>query len=180
MICTLGDLLLDVIVRAPRPLAPGADTPVETRLASGGQAANVASWVAALGGSARLVVKRADDETGRLARSLLEGRGVELAGPVVDGRTGVVVSFVGLDGERSMATDLSANEFIELGWNKLRAGRTLHCRLGGTSTGGDITPSEDNAKVILMILGRSAPQPPAPSGDTYPPGCFVGNRLPGN
>jgi len=61
-----------------------------------------------------------------------------------------------------------------LGWAKFRAGRTLHCRLGGTSTGGDITPSEDNAKVILMVLGKSAPQPPAPSGDSYPPGCLTG------
>ena len=75
---------------------------------------------------------------------------------------------------KPLATDLSANQFIELGWNKFRAGKTIHCRLGGISTGGDITPSEDNAKVILMVLGKSAPQPPAPSGDTYPPGCLSG------
>jgi LCP family protein required for cell wall assembly len=77
---------------------------------------------------------------------------------------------------KQLATDLSANDYIGLGWAKFRAGRTLHCRLGGTSTGGDITPSEDNAKVILMVLGKSAPQPPAPSGDSYPPGCLIGNR----
>ena len=82
--------------------------------------------------------------------------------------------FIGHDLMRPLATDLSANDFAALGWAKFRAGRTLHCRLGGTSTGGDITPSEDNAKVILMVLGKSAPQPPAPSGDTYPPGCLVG------
>jgi sugar/nucleoside kinase (ribokinase family) len=35
----------------------------------------------------------------------LEERGVELVGPVVEGRTGVVVALVGPDGERSMATD---------------------------------------------------------------------------
>jgi sugar/nucleoside kinase (ribokinase family) len=105
VICTLGDLLLDVIVRTTQPVAPGADTPAETRLASGGQAANVASWVAVLGERARVVAKRADDAAGRLARSLVEGRGVEVAGPVVEGRTGVVVAFVGPDGERSMATD---------------------------------------------------------------------------
>jgi LCP family protein required for cell wall assembly len=79
---------------------------------------------------------------------------------------------------KPLATDLSANDFIALGWAKFRAGSTLHCRLGGISTGGDITPSEDNAKVILMVLGKSAPQPPAPSGDTYPPGCFVGSTTP--
>jgi LCP family protein required for cell wall assembly len=80
--------------------------------------------------------------------------------------------FDGKDLTKPLATDLSANDFAGLGWAKFRAGHTLHCRLGGTSTGGDITPSEDNAKVILMVLGKSAPQPPAPSGDTYPPGCL--------
>jgi ribokinase len=105
VICTLGDLLLDVIVRAPHRLAADADTPVETRVVSGGQAANVAAWIAALGGTARFVGKQADDETGELVRSLLERRGVELAGPRGAGRTGVVVSLVGPDGERSMATD---------------------------------------------------------------------------
>jgi ribokinase len=103
--CTLGDLLLDVIVRAPQPLAVGADTPVETRVTSGGQAANVASWLAELGEPVRFIGKQADDNAGALVRSLLEGRGVELAGPRVDGKTGVVVSFVGPDGDRSMATD---------------------------------------------------------------------------
>lgn len=80
----------------------------------------------------------------------------------------------GKDLMKPLATDLSANDFMWLGWTKFRASRTLHCRLGGVSTGGDITPSEDNAKVILMVLGKSAPQPPAPSGDTYPPGCLIG------
>jgi sugar/nucleoside kinase (ribokinase family) len=105
LICTLGDLLLDVIVRGPGPLAAGADTPAETFVTSGGQAANVAAWVAELGEAARFVGALADDEPGGLARSLLEGRGVDVAGPRVDGHTGVVVAFVGADGERSMATD---------------------------------------------------------------------------
>jgi polyisoprenyl-teichoic acid--peptidoglycan teichoic acid transferase len=85
---------------------------------------------------------------------------------------------IGGDLLKALATDLSANQFLSLGWNKFRADRTIHCRLGGISTGGDITPSEDNAKVILMVLGRSAVQPPAPTGDTYPPGCLLGNPAP--
>jgi ribokinase len=105
VICALGDLLLDVIVRAPGPLAAGADTSVETRVASGGQAANVASWVVELGEQARFIGKQADDAAGFLVRSLVEQRGVELAGPRVEGKTGVVVSLVGADGDRSMATD---------------------------------------------------------------------------
>ena len=105
VICTLGDVLLDVLVRTAGPLAPGADSPVETRLATGGQAANVAAWVAELGSRARCVAKSGDDAAGALARSLLDARGVELVGPVVDGRTGVVVALVAADGERTMATD---------------------------------------------------------------------------
>jgi sugar/nucleoside kinase (ribokinase family) len=105
VICTLGDVLLDVVVRTASPLAPGADSPVETRLATGGQAANVAAWVAELGGDARCIAKQGDDAAGALARTLLEARGVELVGPVAVGRTGVVVALVAPDGERTMATD---------------------------------------------------------------------------
>ena len=78
MICTFGDLLLDVIVRAPGPLALGADTAVETRVTTGGQAANVASWVAELREPVRFIGKQADDAAGALVRSLLEQRAVEL------------------------------------------------------------------------------------------------------
>ena len=97
--------MLDVVVRTAEPLAPGADSPVETRLATGGQAANVASWVAELGGQARCVAKQADDAAGSLARTLLQARGVELAGPLVPGSTGIVVALVAPDGELSKATD---------------------------------------------------------------------------
>jgi LCP family protein required for cell wall assembly len=92
--------------------------------------------------------------------------------------TYVRLPFIGGSLLKPLATDLSANQFVELGWNKFRADHTIHCRLGGISTGGDITPSEDNAKVILMVLGKSALQPPAPSGDTFPPGCLTGNVVP--
>ena len=105
LVCTLGDVLLDVIVRTAEPLSPGADSPVETRLVTGGQAANVASWVAGLGVGARCIAKQADDPAGGLARRLLETRGVELVGPLVAGKTGVVVALVAPDGERTMATD---------------------------------------------------------------------------
>ena len=50
MIVTIGDLLLDVIVRLSQPLAEGADADAVTQLGPGGQAANVAAWVSELGG----------------------------------------------------------------------------------------------------------------------------------
>ncbi len=105
LVCTLGDLHLDVVARLERPLVAGADTPARTLVSAGGQAANVAAWVAALGADARLITKRADDECGRLAAAALTQIGVELCGPVVAAGTGVVISVVGADGERSMASD---------------------------------------------------------------------------
>lgn len=105
MIVTLGDLLLDVIVRLHQPLAEGADADATTQLGPGGQAANVAAWVAELGGEARVVGKRAEDEAGRTVTAALERSGVDVRGPVVNGRTGTIVSLVGTDGERTMASD---------------------------------------------------------------------------
>src|SRR5204863_2473018 len=64
LVVTLGDLLLDVIVRLHEPLAAGADVNAETRPATGGQAANVGAWVTALGGKARCVVPRGSDAAG--------------------------------------------------------------------------------------------------------------------
>jgi sugar/nucleoside kinase (ribokinase family) len=105
LVCALGDLLLDVVARLERPLVTGADTPAHTAISAGGQAANAAAWVAALGAPARLIAKRADDEAGSLAAATLHRLGVELYGPVVAGRTGVVVSIVTQDAERSLASD---------------------------------------------------------------------------
>jgi sugar/nucleoside kinase (ribokinase family) len=105
VIVTVGDLLLDVIVRLQQPLAEGADANAVTRLGPGGQAANVAAWVSHLGGRARFVGKLAADEAGATAARALERYGVELRGPVVEGRTGTVVSLVAADGSRTMASD---------------------------------------------------------------------------
>src|SRR5439155_15484187 len=104
LIC-LGDLLLDVVVRLDEPLTPGADAVAVTHAGAGGQAANVAAWAAELGARSRVVCKRANDAAGRLVDEQIRARGVELVGPVVAGRNGVVVSLVGPDGDRTMASD---------------------------------------------------------------------------
>ena len=104
-LCVLGDLLLDVIVRLDEPLARSADASARTSLGPGGQAANVAAWAAELGAEARLVCKRGDDDAGRLAAAAIRSRGVEVVGPVAEGRTGTVVSLVAPDGDRTMASD---------------------------------------------------------------------------
>ena len=61
--------------------------------------------------------------------------------------------FIGDDLVAPIATDISTQGFIGLGWTKFRssAANTLHCRLGGESSGGDIVPTEENRAVIAMV-----------------------------
>jgi LCP family protein required for cell wall assembly len=83
---------------------------------------------------------------------------------------------------KPLTTDLSAWQFVQLGWVLKRAGQknALHCRLGGTATsvGGAsvIVGDEQNIAVVQMVTGRAAPQPPQPGSGQYGPGCVVGNR----
>ena len=84
--------------------------------------------------------------------------------------------FEGGDLLKPLSTDLSTNDFIQLAWIKLRAGTTLHCRLGGRDLGdGYLQPSENNIQVIQEVLGNSAPQPPNPADGPFGPGCLSGN-----
>jgi LCP family protein required for cell wall assembly len=90
--------------------------------------------------------------------------------------------FNGDDLVTPLTTDLSAWQFVQLGWVVKRAGQgdALHCRLGGTATsiGGAsvIVGSEENLAVVQMVNGDAAPQPPPPGSGPYGPGCVVGNK----
>ncbi len=119
-IATIGDVLLDVIVRLDEPLAPGGDVRAATRAGAGGQAANVAAWAAELGAEARCIAKRGNDPAGELVARELAAHGVELAGPVAEGSTGIVVSIVET-GDRALASDRGAApsfapEELEAAW----------------------------------------------------------------
>ena len=65
--------------------------------------------------------KRGSDPAGQIAAREVEQRGVEVVGPVPEGRNGVVVSLVGSDGARTMISDrgvapeLRAEE-LEMAW----------------------------------------------------------------
>jgi sugar/nucleoside kinase (ribokinase family) len=114
LIATLGDVLLDVIVRLEEPLARGDDARAATLAGPGGQAANVAAWAASLGADARCIAKRGDDDAGELVARALAARDVELVGPIISGATGIVVSIVEND-ERSMASDRGVAPTLEPG-----------------------------------------------------------------
>jgi len=108
---TIGDLLLDVIVRLDGPLVPGDDQGAESRAVAGGQAANVAAWASSLGAAARFVGRVGDDVAGELVLRELRARNVEVVGPVA-GKTGVVVS-IAAAGDRTMASDRGAAPQLE-------------------------------------------------------------------
>jgi ribokinase len=129
VICSLGDLLLDVVVRVDGPIVADTDTYGHAWVGPGGQASNVAAWVAELGAPARLLARRADDTAGRLLAEDLARRGVEVAGPVREGSTGTVVSVASPDGRRTMLTDRGvstdfAPEDLDPDW--LSGCETLH------------------------------------------------------
>ena len=106
-VCAFGDLLLDVIVRLDAPLSPGDDVTAATVVAPGGQAANVAAWAVALGAEGRVVAMRSADDAGALVQRELAARGVDVCGPAGE-RTGIVVSLVNPNGDRTMASDRGA------------------------------------------------------------------------
>jgi sugar/nucleoside kinase (ribokinase family) len=103
VVACLGDVMLDVVVEPRAPLTADDDTPARITLSAGGQAANVAAWVVALGGRARLCGPGADSAAGHVVQSAMADRGVELWGSP-NGRTGTVVSLLTGDG-RTMASD---------------------------------------------------------------------------
>jgi ribokinase len=102
-IVTLGDLLLDVVVRLDTELVPGDDQPAHTSTGPGGQAANVAAWAATLDADATFVGRIGEDAAGQIALRGLTAHGVMHRGPVA-GRTGAVVS-IAAAGDRTMASD---------------------------------------------------------------------------
>jgi sugar/nucleoside kinase (ribokinase family) len=145
VICVLGDAHLDVIVCAREPVAEETDTPARTSLGVGGQAANVAAWVVALGGRARLIAARGTDLAGQLVAGELARRGVELVGPVIEGPTGVVVSLSDGGNTRSMLTDrgvgprLAADQLLDdwldgCTWLHLPAYSLVREPVGGAAT----------------------------------------------
>jgi ribokinase len=115
MICVLGDAHLDVVVRMSGPVSEETDTPAATCVGVGGQAANVAAWVTALGGRSRLIAARGTDLGAAIVSAELARRNVELVGPIIPGNTGVVVSLSRVGSQRSMLTDRGVGAELSTG-----------------------------------------------------------------
>ena len=92
----------------------------------------------------------------------------------------VKLPFVGSKLTSPLVTDLSTFQFMQMGWLYKR-GHELHCRLGGTPEtlpdGQSVIVSEgdDKERVILAVLGKTAPLGPRPGEERYGAGCVSGS-----
>jgi sugar/nucleoside kinase (ribokinase family) len=107
VLCVIGDLLEDVVVRTAGPPARGTDTAAVIDRARGGSAANVAVAAAAAGCPTRFVGRVGFDAVGERLVGDLVAAGVE-ARVQRAGRTGCVVVLVEPGGERTMLPDRGA------------------------------------------------------------------------
>jgi sugar/nucleoside kinase (ribokinase family) len=112
VILVVGDVMDDLVVRPLGPLAAGTDTPARIEPHPGGQGANTAAWLGALGAPVRFAGRVGVADVHRHA-SALAAHGVDarLAGdPLVP--TGRLVV---LTTDRSMFTDRGANARLSAG-----------------------------------------------------------------
>jgi LCP family protein required for cell wall assembly len=88
--------------------------------------------------------------------------------------------FIGGKLVRPLSTDLSTGQLLQVAWVYKR-GHALHCRLGGTTAtlpDGEsviVAEGDDKSRVILAMLGKTAPLPPRPGEGPYGAGCVSGS-----
>ncbi|MEO8759032.1 MAG: PfkB family carbohydrate kinase [Devosia sp.] len=111
-VLVVGDVISDIIVMPEGPIIRGSDRRATIRTRPGGSGANQAVWLAAMGVSVKFVSRVAAAD---LATNIeyFQSRGVE---PVLtgdpDAPSGVLISIVDADGERSFLTDRGANLYL--------------------------------------------------------------------
>lgn len=113
-VLVLGDLVLDVVLRAAAPIESGTDVPGRVEIRQGGSAANVARWLARLGARSQLVCSVGRDGAGRslvaqLRRDDVDVHAIRIAGH----RTGRIGVLVAPSGERSFVADRRAATRME-------------------------------------------------------------------
>ena len=115
MLCTIGDLIEDVVVWLNSELKSqiniGSDTDSVIVRTRGGSAANVAMFGALTGTPSRFIGQVGNDNLGKQLCASLRESGVDVC-TVAEGRTGSIVVVVQPNGERTFLTDRGvASEF---------------------------------------------------------------------
>lgn len=101
----LGDLVLDIVVRADAAVEAGTDVPGTIRFRAGGSSANTARAFASLGGAASFIGAVGRDELGGRLTGILRAEGVGVHDVVVRGMSARLLALIATDGERSFVTD---------------------------------------------------------------------------
>ncbi len=104
MLCTIGDLVEDVVVWLNTELNIGSDTESIIRRTRGGSAANVAMFASLTGTPSRFIGQVGHDRLGTHLCEVLRDSGVDVQ-VISDGRTGSIVVLVQPNGQRSFLTD---------------------------------------------------------------------------
>jgi sugar/nucleoside kinase (ribokinase family) len=108
-VLVVGDVMTDVIVMPEGPIVKGSDRRAKVRSRPGGSGANQAVWLGALGAPVVFAARVGADERA-MYENYFRGLGVV---PVLTGDkeqpSGVLVTIVDPDGERSFLTDRGAN-----------------------------------------------------------------------
>ena len=108
MLCTIGDLIEDVVVwlndELNEQLNIGSDTDSVIVRTRGGSAANVAMFAALTGTPSRFIGQVGNDNLGEQLCTSLRESGVDVC-TVAEGRTGSIVVLVQPNGERTFLTD---------------------------------------------------------------------------
>jgi len=108
-VLVIGDVITDIIVIPEGPLLRGSDRRASIRTRPGGSGANQAVWLGALGVDVRFVARVGAADHARFSDEL-RAQGVQplLTADLV-APSGVLISIVDADGERSFLTDRGAN-----------------------------------------------------------------------
>jgi sugar/nucleoside kinase (ribokinase family) len=104
VLCTIGDLVEDVVVWLNTELNIGSDTESVIRRTRGGSAANVSMFAALTQTPSRFIGQVGNDRLGSQLCEVLRDFGVDVQ-VISDGRTGSIVVLVQPNGQRSFLTD---------------------------------------------------------------------------
>ena len=109
----VGDVMIDVIVRAEGPLVPGSDRRARIEMRQGGSGANQAVWLAHFGAEVDFVGRVGACDAGE-QEAIFRRAGVTpwLAGDP-ERQTGRLIALIDASGERSFLTDRAANEALD-------------------------------------------------------------------
>ena len=135
MLCTVGDLIEDVVVWQGEPTHHASDTPSRIERTRGGSAANVAYFAAASGLPARFIGQVGADRLGDQLIESMRAAGVDVVARR-GGRTGSVVVLVQPDGERTMFPDRGCSpDLAEVNGSVLDGVTALHVPMYSLTNG---------------------------------------------